>query len=68
MEQVHIYFGREMQEDILPDCSNLVEAGLDLRLKYPPAFDTSYESTYQEKDKSYIWPLEAGDYRTFGWD
>ncbi|KAJ2934989.1 hypothetical protein H1R20_g2096, partial [Candolleomyces eurysporus] len=66
MKQVHIYFGRKMQEDILPDCSNLVEAGLDLRLKYPPAFNTSRESTY--RDKNYNWPLEAGDYRAFGWD
>ncbi|RXW14782.1 hypothetical protein EST38_g11070 [Candolleomyces aberdarensis] len=66
MKQVHIYFGRAMQEDILPVCSNLVEAGLDLRLKYPPAFDTSRESTYQNKD--YVQPLEVDHYRTFGWD
>ncbi|RXW14780.1 hypothetical protein EST38_g11071 [Candolleomyces aberdarensis] len=65
MKQVHIYFGRKMEEDILPVCSDLIEAGLDLRLKYPPSFDTSRDSTYESM--GYVQPLNV-DHQTFGWD
>lgn len=36
MKQVHIDFGRFVEEDIQGDCAALVDAGLDLRLSYAP--------------------------------
>jgi hypothetical protein len=66
MKQVHIVFGRTIQHDILPVCSNLIDAGLDLRLKYPPSLDGF-------TDGSRYWKAEPGqpldmDSRTLGWD
>ncbi|KAJ2919834.1 hypothetical protein MD484_g604, partial [Candolleomyces efflorescens] len=66
LKQVHIVFGRPIQCDILPDCASLIDAGLDLRLKYPPSLDGF-------TDESGYWKLEPArsldaDYRTLGWD
>ncbi|KAJ2935559.1 hypothetical protein H1R20_g1535, partial [Candolleomyces eurysporus] len=66
MKQVHIVFGRAIQHDILPICSKLIDAGLDLRLKYPPSLDGFVgESAYWKTEP--IQPLDM-DYRILGWD
>ncbi|KAJ2919892.1 hypothetical protein MD484_g615, partial [Candolleomyces efflorescens] len=66
LKQVHIVFGRPAEEDILPMCSDLIDAGLDLRLMYTPSLKGFTEETG-------YWlitpprPLDM-DYRTLGWD
>jgi hypothetical protein len=66
LKQVHIVFGRPMEDDIYPMCSDLIDAGLDLRLVYPPSIEGFTEDSAYWK-MAPLQPLDV-DYRTLGWD